>query len=77
MTLDCENVVREQEALRQLNDQLQAQIVALQGTQAQPVDEPIVREMHNDGPIMYLRWPRPISPLYEDNLDNEADLPRY
>jgi len=30
--LDHENVVREQEMLGQLNNQLQAQIVALQGT---------------------------------------------
>jgi len=38
-TFDRENVVREQEALRQLNDQLQAQISALQNNQSSTQSE--------------------------------------
>ena len=35
VALNCENVMHEQEVLKQLNDQLQAQVTALQNTQAQ------------------------------------------
>ena len=42
--LDRENTIRKHEALRQLNDQFQTQIVALQGTQAPSVDKSRVRE---------------------------------
>lgn len=78
-TLECENIVREQEALKQLNDQLQTQVAALQSTQAQmqSEDEPERQGMQVDGPITNLRWLRPTSPLHEGGFDNEADSPRF
>jgi len=64
--------------LRHLNNELQAQIIALQGTQAQmqSEDEPERWVTHDDGPVT-LWQPRPTSLLYENNFDNEADSPHY
>ena len=75
--LGRENVIREQEALKKLNDQFQTQIVALQDTQAQTMDEPGVGETQSDRPIMNTRQRRLASPLYENSSDDEANSPRY
>ena len=58
--------------MNQLNDQHQAQIVALQGIQAQRQleDEPGKLEMHVDGPITK-------SLLCEDGSNNEDDSPCF
>ena len=79
MALDRENNVREQEALKQHNDQLPAQVTVLQGTQAQTQseDEPGRQETQVDGHITNLRRSRPTSLLLEDNSDNEADSLRF
>ena len=48
-TLDCENTIPELEALRQLNEQLQARIVALENTKTptQLKSEPGIEECPN------------------------------
>ena len=77
--LDCDNTAREQEALKQHNNQLYAQIVALKRTQGQmqPEDEPGIGEALVNGPITSLRQSIPTSLLREDYSDNEADSSRF